>query len=296
MEGKTDEEGYTESLTINSNQPVVSTSGGPEDVSGFMTVTINNEEWFENEWIECLDKSQSGSSVWCESQIMRIEQNEENNIYRIKIHYKGWDSKWDEWIDVNYNSNDTNKELQEPRIAKLYTNLEKPTKWGIRESNDIKLNTIGTNCDVLDDTSTWREGSVIEYNNKHNYVRINYSTYNNTIQHYLWLKYDSYRIATKGKWTNLTNTSKIGKDKANVLVSDPTKPNKKLVERRLAKEKKEEKVLKSASWKLCLFTLVCIILIIVFAVQENLVGVVICIICLMVGCCCFEIKYGDGED
>ena len=95
-----------------------------------VNINIDDIDYFIHGWIECQDTS----SKWYEAQIVDIElkdvttgnsitSNIASNVNRIKVHFKGWDSKWDEWIDLN-------DETSKQRIGKLHTNIGKPTQWG----------------------------------------------------------------------------------------------------------------------------------------------------------------------
>ena len=179
-----------------------------EETVVFKSGFINGSKYFVNEWVECgmYDRK------WYESQITDIDKNEEkdseNNINRVKVHFKGWDIQYDEWINKN-------------NIVKLYTHTKKPTKWGVRTPNDVQgLDKIGTKCDILDDNNIRREGTVIGYNSEYNYVEFEYSKqvgqvgqgatskqskHSKESKHTLWLNQDSYRIGPLLQWININS-------------------------------------------------------------------------------------------
>ena len=113
-------------------------------------------------WLECQDFQ----GKWHESQITAID---EKNKDRIKIHYKG--GKFGEWIDIS-------DELNSTRIAKLHTNLLKPTEYGIREPNDIIFD-LGNKCDLLNDNNKWIQSQMIDFDPIHKYVKLSFPNHNN---------------------------------------------------------------------------------------------------------------------
>eukprot|EP01084_Bolivina_argentea_P051984 95533_1 len=150
-----------------------------------------------NRWIDCQDEYHK----WYEAQITEIDPNSDHR--KIKVHYKGWKSKFDTWIDLN----------NEPERARLlHTFTEKPAPLG-----EVELN-IETKCDCLDSTDKWYEATIVDMNEY--LVRIHYVEWDSKYDE--WINKDSYRIAplhtmtTQKKHKTTTNNNK------NKTVKPPT--------------------------------------------------------------------------
>ena len=90
-------------------------------------LVINNQEYLVNEWIHCVYERRR-----YQAQIVQITFDN-NNIYHMKVHYKGFDSTYDEWIDI------VNTNIQHPRIGKLSkaTNHKNNGNWNNGTHNHI---------------------------------------------------------------------------------------------------------------------------------------------------------------
>ena len=144
---------------------------------------------FLNRWVDCQDTHHK----WYEAQITAIDKERPN---RYKVHYKGWIAKFDEWIDMDRDSD---------RIRVLHTFTPRGSKFG-----EVELRQ-GIKCDVLDSTDKWYQAQVIEHDKIHNYVKFHYSTWSSAYDE--WINADSYRIAplhtkTSKKTTTTTTTNK----------------------------------------------------------------------------------------
>merc|ERR1712154_544604 len=102
-------------------------------------------------WIDCQDEY----NKWYEAQIIDISGN------KIKVHYKGWKSKFDTWVDL---------ENEPERARKLHTFTTKGVIIGTLPSYSIK-----TKCDCLDSTDKWYEAEIVEVDNINNMVLIHYN-------------------------------------------------------------------------------------------------------------------------
>ena len=123
-------------------------------------------------WLDCQDEY----NKWYEAQIIAISPNNNKNI---KVHYKGWKSKFDTWIDLN----------TEPERARLlHTFTDKPIKLGELNNYDI-----GTKCDCLDSTDKWYQAQIMEINQNGKLVRVHYIGWDEKYDE--WINKDSYRIA-----------------------------------------------------------------------------------------------------
>ena len=146
---------------------------------------------FVNRWVDCQDSYHK----WYEAQIVEIDRENKN---RYKVHYKGWKTRFDEWIDVSKDGE---------RIRVLHTF----TPQGKKFSGDIELRK-GIKCDVLDSTDKWYQAQVIEHDKINNYVKFHYTLWSSSYDE--WINCDSYRIAplytktSKTTHTNINNSNK----------------------------------------------------------------------------------------
>merc|ERR1712154_273100 len=120
-------------------------------------------------WIDCQDEY----NKWYEAQIIDISGN------KIKVHYKGWKSKFDTWIDL---------ESDPERARKLHTFTERPPSKGTLDDFSI-----GTKCDCLDSTDKWYEAEIVDKNENGQLVFIHYKGWD--AKYNEWINVDSYRIA-----------------------------------------------------------------------------------------------------
>ena len=123
-------------------------------------------------WIDAQDEY----NKWYEAQIIEIHPS---SPQMIKVHYKGWKSKFDTWIDL---------ESDPERARKLHTFTHRPPSKGTLD--DFSLN---TKCDCLDSTDKWYEAEIVAVNDNGELVSIHYKGWDNKYNE--WINKDSYRLA-----------------------------------------------------------------------------------------------------
>eukprot|EP01084_Bolivina_argentea_P250158 419058_1 len=124
------------------------------------------------QWIDCYD---SVTNKWYEAQIIEIKPF--NNF---KVHFKGWMTKWDIWI----NTHNINEKI---RLLHTFSN-----KLEILNENKLDSFKIGTKCDCLDSVDKWCEAQIIEVNTDKKLTKIQYKGYSSKYDE--WINTDSYRI------------------------------------------------------------------------------------------------------
>lgn len=123
-------------------------------------------------WIDCQDEY----NKWYEAQIIALSSS---SPHRIKVHYKGWKSKFDSWIDLQ----------SEPERARpLHTFTTRPPSVGTLDEF-----TVGTKCDCLDSTDKWCQAEIVEIESDTELVRVHYVGWSTKYDE--WINTDSYRIA-----------------------------------------------------------------------------------------------------
>lgn len=113
-----------------------------------------------NSYIDVKDRE----DVWLEGQIKKIEPN------RILIHYLGWETKWDEWINKNesrrYASLHTFSQPKEIPINKI----QQESKYNQQSSSELLQvqpeNTmdyfVGNKVKILRNNGKWTEAEIVE--------------------------------------------------------------------------------------------------------------------------------------
>jgi len=142
---------------------------------------INNIYLYK--WVDVQDYL----TKWYEGQVIEINKIEE----KIKIHYKGWKEKFDEWIDIK-------KDYHRIQPLHTYTHCPKSMNLNIELNKGIKL-------DVLDQTDQWYEGIIIEINYEYHLIKIHYLQWSDKFDE--WLNDDSYRLAPLGFKTKPSSSS-----------------------------------------------------------------------------------------
>eukprot|EP01084_Bolivina_argentea_P249926 418543_1 len=127
-----------------------------------------------HQWIDCCDFH----SKWYEAQIIEISKASNKHI---KVHYKGWNSKFDTWIDLN-NETDFN------HVCQLHTHTPIPYK-----KHTLLSYKIGTKCDCLDSTDKWYSASIVEISSNNKLLKIHYNAWDSKYDE--WINKDSYRIS-----------------------------------------------------------------------------------------------------
>jgi OTU-like cysteine protease/RNA binding activity-knot of a chromodomain len=80
----------------------------------------SNDQWWKGQFIEVLDTT----NKWLPAEVLHVYKN------RVKVHYDGWSTRWDEWLDL-----DENKE----RVRKLGVALKKTDEEIRREEEEKKF-------------------------------------------------------------------------------------------------------------------------------------------------------------
>lgn len=144
------------------------------------------EELYLHCWVDCQDYLKK----WYEAQIIEIDVG--NGIQRVKVHYKGWKSKFDEWIDLN----SANK-----RIRPLHSFTKRPPSYG--NLNELH---IGMRIDCKDSADQWYEAEIIGETKK--LIQVHYLQWSDEYNE--WINKDSYRIAPLHTMTKArTNHSQV---------------------------------------------------------------------------------------
>ena len=151
-------------------------------------------------WIDCQDEHKK----WYEAQIIALSPS---SPHRIKIHYKGWQSKFDSWIDLQ----------SEPQRARpLHTFTRRPPSVGTLDEF-----TVGTKCQCLDSTDKWCRAEIVGIRNVNKLVLVHYVGWSSKYEE--WINTDSYRIAplhfgtsSTNNDSNITNTTNTAKPTSTV--------------------------------------------------------------------------------
>eukprot|EP01083_Nonionella_stella_P095196 267207_1 len=139
---------------------------------------------YKHRWIDCQDEY----NKWYEAQIIELSPSSPR---KMKVHYKGWKSKFDTWIDLS----------AEPERARLlHTFTVKPTALGTLSTYQIH-----TKCDCLDSTDKWCDAEIAEVDEEHQLIKIHYTGWDNRYDE--WMNKDSYRIAPLHTTTSQPNTA-----------------------------------------------------------------------------------------
>jgi len=146
------------------------------------------ESFYTYQWLDVKDLE----NTWLEAQIVEIEPlcdekfDLPNDVYRIKVHYKGWKEKYDEWLSADPTHQDAS------RIRPLHTHTEP-----LAEYNRVRLEA-GLKLDVMDTTDTWLPAEVRRFHPHRPLVQVHYYGWDDYDE---WLPYNSYRIALPGTHT-----------------------------------------------------------------------------------------------
>eukprot|EP00485_Elphidium_margaritaceum_P011316 CAMPEP_0202708978 /NCGR_PEP_ID=MMETSP1385-20130828/21116_1 /ASSEMBLY_ACC=CAM_ASM_000861 /TAXON_ID=933848 /ORGANISM="Elphidium margaritaceum" /LENGTH=701 /DNA_ID=CAMNT_0049368111 /DNA_START=144 /DNA_END=2249 /DNA_ORIENTATION=- len=141
-------------------------------------------------WLDVQDEY----NKWYEAQIAAIAPDHPNHI---KVHYKGWKSKFDCWIDL---------EAEPERVRLLHTFTERPPSLGALPSYEV-----GSKCDCLDSTDKWYQAEIIKRAQDGKLLRMHYQGWDAKYDE--WINADSYRIAplhSKTSASSHTSSSTTG--------------------------------------------------------------------------------------
>lgn len=139
-------------------------------------------------WLDVLDTDK----MWLEAQIIGVhriiddEKSRSSTIIAIHIHYKGWKSRYDEWLVVTLGSSDLD------RLAPFNSRTLCPNKTQ-RVIVPHALLTPGRRLDVQDCVDDWYEAEIIDIDNEHKMIQVKYKGWSSKCNE--WLNEDSYRLA-----------------------------------------------------------------------------------------------------
>uniref|UniRef100_A0A6A7GCS2 ubiquitinyl hydrolase 1 n=1 Tax=Hirondellea gigas TaxID=1518452 RepID=A0A6A7GCS2_9CRUS len=130
-------------------------------------------QMFINKWLDIKDTVNN----WCEAQVIDLTET------KILVHYKGWKSKFDEWIKI----------ADVERIAVLNSYTDRPRKYGTLSMK------VGERCDVLDSQDKWCIASIIDVNTVREQCKVHYPGWSDRYDE--WIDSDSYRMAPLYRFT-----------------------------------------------------------------------------------------------
>jgi hypothetical protein len=164
--------------------------------------------FYLHEWLDIRDTQES----WLEGQIIAISNKQGNptvanstinlppipsylndDAELILIHYKGWKSKYDEWLSGSADHKDNE------RIQPLHTATHPPYP---PYNGPIQVNLA---VDVLDTTDKFLPAKIIAIDEQHCMVLISYLGWEGRYDE--WLNSNSYRIKPANTYTSLNNTA-----------------------------------------------------------------------------------------
>lgn len=123
--------------------------------------------FFVNAWLDVCDVVKK----WCEAQVIAIAEG------KIKVRYRGWHDKWNEWIDV---------EKEASRIAPINSITGGGPKLG-----KIRC-VLGERCDAHY-SGNWHETVISDVNARHRQVKVHFVDLPMVKDQ--WFDFDSYRLA-----------------------------------------------------------------------------------------------------
>lgn len=121
-------------------------------------------------------------------------ENASGVVARILVHFKGFKSKYDEWLDVS--SPSTSDSIS--RVAPLHTHTRRPnTVAAVRP-----FTRVGDRVDCKDPLGKWFAATVIGVDSAHDQARIRYDGWGEKFDE--WIDADSYRLQPLGQFTQPT--------------------------------------------------------------------------------------------
>jgi len=144
-------------------------------------------DFYMFKWLDVKDEIQK----WCEAQVVELDAI--NCL--VKVHYKGWKKKFDEWLDPVKDS---------ARLAEFHTHTDRPFP-GLPDSFEFKVGRVVDMRDIIDN---WYAAEIIEVKRKTQLVKIHYDDWGS--KHDEWVPFNSYRLAPRG-----THTTKRRKQRSN---------------------------------------------------------------------------------
>jgi hypothetical protein len=149
--------------------------------------------FYVHQWLDVVDTQ----NTWLEAQVVSIDADSA----RIFVHYKGYHSKYDEWLDV---SSERTRDMIS-RISTLHSHTLRPNSI----PNPRAFQQLGDAVDLKDSVNTWLTGKVIGFDPVHQQVQVSYDGWPPKFNE--WLDIDSYRIQPLGLFTRPTITQVGGK-------------------------------------------------------------------------------------
>ena len=158
--------------------------------------------FFLQQWLDVYDTEGS----WLEAQVVAVSEGGTH----VKVHYKGYKAKYDEWLDASPNH------PQAARIAPLHRHTR--PKWPLPDWPVVPLTADGelaavlpVQVDCLDTTEKWLPAHIIQYDTQHHYALVSYDGWKAEFNE--WINMGSYRLApprtytttTSSKFVNVTN-------------------------------------------------------------------------------------------
>lgn len=151
-------------------------------------------------------------NTWLEAQVVELDVDSS----RIFVHYKGYKSKYDEWLDV---SSDRTRDFI-ARIAPLHAHTRRTNAT----PNPPAFQRVGDRVDVKDSINSWLTGQIIDFDSAHHQVHVKYDHWADKFNE--WLDVDSYRIQPLGLFTQapIQQTKTRGVGGGRVLPSQQQQP------------------------------------------------------------------------
>jgi len=112
--------------------------------------------------------------------VIAINREVDKSIFKIKVHYKGWKKKFDEWMDLT-------DEKNLPRVRPFHS----VTKRVVFPHPRVLYPKIGARIDCLDACDKWYPSTVVEVNRY--LLKVHYDGWSESFDE--WIDRDSYRIA-----------------------------------------------------------------------------------------------------
>merc|ERR1719320_2386228 len=110
-------------------------------------------DFYLYKWLDVKDEI----NKWCEAKVVELDSIN----FLVKVHYKGWKKKFDEWLDPVKDS---------ARLAEFHTHTDRPFP-GLPDSFEFK---VGRVVDMRDPIDNWYAAEIVEVNPKTQLVKIHY--------------------------------------------------------------------------------------------------------------------------
>jgi len=134
-------------------------------------------DFYLYKWLDVKDEI----NKWCEAQVVGLNKKKGT----IKVHYKGWKAKFDEWLDPVKDAS---------RLAKLHTHTDRPFP-GLPDTFEFKKGRVVDMRDIID---KWYPAEIVDVKLKTKLVKVHYDGWGS--KHDEWVSFDSYRLAPRGRY------------------------------------------------------------------------------------------------